>query len=73
MTARPAALGEEEAAAERPMLGLIPFIVLMLGLGVLAVTIAIAAWPGRQVTQPAGKSTAALEPGTAAPGWLERR
>jgi len=73
MTARPAQLGEEEAGTERAMLGLVPFILLMLGLGVLAVTIAIAAWPGRQITQPAGKTVAVVEPGTAAPGWLERR
>lgn len=73
MTARPAQLGEEERGSDRMMLGLVPFLLLMFGLGVLAVTIAIAAWPGRQAAQPASKSAAQAEPGTAAPGWLERR
>ena len=73
VTARPAQLGEEERGSDRMMLGLVPFLLLMFGLGVLAVTIAIAAWPGRQAVQPASKSAAQAEPGTAAPGWLERR
>jgi hypothetical protein len=48
----------------------------MFGLAVMAVAIAVAAWPGGR---PVAQGQAAAAPnqvtatGTAAPGWLERR
>ena len=44
---------------ERSLLGLVPFVLLMLGLGVLALAIAVAAWPGRQLVPAQGRSAAA--------------
>ena len=73
LTARPAQ--EEEAdGLSRPLLGLIPFALLMFGLAVMAVAVAVAAWPGRRpVAQGQAAANQAAATGTAAPGWLERR
>lgn len=43
------------------MLGLVPFVTLMIGLGVLAIAIALAAWPGRTASQSAARPTAERE------------
>ena len=50
-------------------LGTLPVLVLMAVLAVLAVAIIIAAVPGRRHYAQPGSAT---EPGTAAPGWLDR-
>jgi len=49
LMAPPAPIGGEQKTAHRPLLGLIPFLMVMFGLGILAIAIAIAiaAWPGR--------------------------
>jgi len=70
LTARPSQ-PDIEPGHGRPLLGIVPFALLMLGLAVLAVAIAITAWPGRSPVQAA--RAAATEAGTAAPGWLDRR
>ena len=71
LTARPSHLDAEDHGHGRPSLGIVPFALLMLGLAVLAVAIAITAWPGSRPVQAA--RAVAAEPGTAAPGWLDRR
>ena len=53
----------------RLSLGIIPFMLLILGMGVLAVAIMVVAWPGRRGQYPA-RPTPAAEVGTAAPGWI---
>lgn len=73
LTARPANLEAETRGQERVLLGLLPFLLLMLGLAVLSVAIAVAAWPGRQPLASAKPTPAAAQPGTAPPGWLARR
>ena len=61
----------EAASTARPLLGMIPFLLLMMALGVLAVAIMVAAFPGQ--VRPAPKSQPAVqEQGTAAPGWLKQ-
>lgn len=72
VTARPLNLEAEAHGQGRPLLGLIPFVLLMIGLGVLAIAIAVAAWPGRQPAAPKEQAVRNV-PGTAAPGWLQRR
>jgi len=60
----------EAASQARPLLGIIPFMLLMLALGVMAVSIMIAAFPGQ--ARPTAKPRPAVqEQGTAAPGWLK--
>ncbi len=55
----------------RLSLGIIPYILLMIGMGVLAVAIMIVAWPGRRGEYPARPAPApASEIGTAPPGWM---
>lgn len=61
LTARPANLGSDEVTPRRPLLGLVPFVLLMLALGVLAAAIAVAAWPGRPTAKPAAPRVAAEE------------
>lgn len=75
LTAQPAKLGADERPRERPLLGLVPFLLLMVGMGVLAVAIAVAAWPGRHSLRaaPAAASATRLAPETAATVTLERR
>jgi hypothetical protein len=53
----------------RLSLSTLPFLALILALGVLAVAFAIAAWPGRETPRPKPPER---EFGTAPPGWLER-
>lgn len=72
LTARPSHVEDEDHGQGRPLLGLVPFGLLMLGLAVLAVAIAVAAWPDRQ-TAPAPQPQPEREAGTAPPGWLDRR
>ncbi|WP_114229081.1 MULTISPECIES: hypothetical protein [Sphingomonas] len=65
LTAFPAQHGSDDGRkAERMMLGLVPFVLLMLGLGIMSVAIAVAAWPGRHVAQAAPVRTVAAKPAT---------
>ncbi len=57
-----------EPERPRALLSTLPFLVLMMALGILAAAIIFAAWPGRSARRPA---PAAQEQGTAAPGWFE--
>ena len=61
MTALPAKVGGEELGQDRVLLGLVTFMLLMLGLGVLAVAIAITAWPGRKPAHSTPVKAAAAE------------
>ena len=58
----------EAASGARPLLGMVPFMLLMFALGVLAVAIMIAAYPGQ--VHPAKAPQPVKEDGVAAPGWL---
>jgi len=71
LTARPAQVDENAHGQGRPLLGIVPFALLMFGLAVMAIAIAVAAWPGRRATT-ASQPAAAAQSGTAAPGWLKR-
>ena len=51
------------------MMGMVPFLVLIIGLAVIAVAIFIAAWPGGQREQEAEPPP--REVGTAPPGWID--
>jgi hypothetical protein len=63
----------EPAAEPRPLLEIIPYAALMLGLAVMAVAIIALAWPGRTVSQPAPKSApVTVEVGTALKGWMDQ-
>ena len=58
-----------EAEPERLLLGMVPFLALIIGLAVIAVAVFIAAWPG-------GRDERAGQPeereiGTAPPGWID--
>lgn len=67
--ARPdAATRPEAASSARPLLGMVPFMLLMLALGILAVAIMVAAYPGQH---PAKAPEPVKEEGTAPPGWLK--
>ena len=57
-----------EPESPRALLSTLPFLVLMAVLGVLAVAIILAAWPGRSARRAA---PAEQEQGTAAAGWFE--
>ena len=61
--------GAEPASRSRPLLGIVPFMLLMAVLAVMVVAIMIAAYPGQ--VHPAASPSAAPEPGTAQPGWLK--
>ena len=68
---RPAAEPEREA---RPLLDIIPYIALMLGLAVMAAAIIVLAWPGGS-TPPAAAARpepVEVEIGTAPKGWIDR-
>lgn len=55
--------------APRFLLSTLPFLTLIAGLAVLAVAIAVAAWPGRQ--GPPKREVAVHELGTAEKGWFQ--
>ena len=55
--------------APRFLLSTLPFLVLFAGLAVMAVAIAIAAWPGQQTTHKS--QTEARELGKAPKGWFQ--
>jgi len=57
--------------APRLSLSTLPFIALLAALAVLAVAIAVAAWPGREHPQAQIKPQP-REYGTAPPGWLDQ-
>lgn len=56
----------------RPLLGIVPYAMLMLSLGVLAIAIMMLAWPGNRLPAPA-QAAVATETGTAAKGWFPRQ
>lgn len=55
----------------RPLLGIVPYFLLMVGLGILAVAIMAVAWPGNRLPI-APQSPATAEIGTAPKGWMDR-
>lgn len=59
----------EAASHSRATLGMIPFMLLMFALGVMAIAIMIAAYPGQ--VRPAEATRPVQEEGTAPPGWLK--
>ena len=61
-------VGRMDPDSPEPTLGTIPFLLMMAAFAVLAVGIAILAWPVHEQPHPA---KAAREAGTAAPGWLD--
>ena len=64
--------GSKLAGERRPLLGIIPYALLMMSLAVLAIAIFVLAWPGRTVRQmPAAPVPA--EVGTAQSGSIDRR
>ena len=56
---------------ERALLSTLPFLALIVGLGVVAVAVMFAAWPGRQQAAPQRQSAATSGGGVAAPGWFD--
>jgi hypothetical protein len=59
-----------EPEAPRLMLSTIPFLILIMALGVITAAIAVAAWPGQRYAR--SEPRAAAQQGTAAAGWIER-
>jgi hypothetical protein len=59
-----------EPETPRFSLSTLPFLALLAGLGVMAVAIAIAAWPGNQ-PPPVVYAAVQAERGVAPPGWFE--
>jgi hypothetical protein len=69
---KPAAANDDEAAEPRPLLDIVPYVALMLGLAVLAAAIIVLAWPNRTVPQPAPvREPVEVEIGTAPKGWID--
>ncbi|WP_338501682.1 hypothetical protein V6R86_02215 [Sphingomonas kaistensis] len=66
------AANDDEEAAPRPFLDVIPYAALMIGLAVLAAAIIVLAWPGRPAPQPAQpREPIEVEIGTAPKGWID--
>jgi hypothetical protein len=63
--ARPRSQPEEP----RLLLSTLPFLVLTVALGLLALAIIVAAWPGRERPHPRAETA---EPGTAPPDWFDK-
>lgn len=59
-----------EPETPRFTLSTLPFLALLIALGVMAAAIAVIAWPGNQ-PPPVIHAAAAQEQGVAAPGWFE--
>ena len=58
----------------RPSLTFIPYVLVLAGLAILAVTIMIMAWPGRRAAPPPPPAHATtVDVGTAPKGWLPAR
>lgn len=60
-----------QPAGTQPWLSTIPFIAILLVLGILAAAIIFIAFPGRQPVQ-GPKQAPVHEPGVAAPGWYQK-
>lgn len=60
---------EEKEPESRPLLDLLPYAALMLGLAVLAAAIIAMAWPGRPTPQTAARPEP-VEVGLAPKGWI---
>jgi hypothetical protein len=65
--------GSDTFSQGRPLLGIVPYALLMMSLAVLAATIIVLAWPGRTLTRPAEPAPAVAVPGTAEKGWMDGR
>nr|WP_314442245.1 hypothetical protein [uncultured Sphingomonas sp.] len=65
----------DDAAEEtRPLLDIIPYAALMIGLAVLAAAIIALAWPGRTGNRPAAqREPVEVEIGTAPKGWIDEQ
>lgn len=61
----------EEPRETRPFLDIVPYVVLMLGLGVLAVAIIVLAIPTRTATKTPPSEPVMVEVGTAPKGWID--
>lgn len=64
--------GGESAGETRPLLDIIPYAALMLGLAVIAIAIIAMAWPGRNIGKAPPEPAPASEVGTAPKGWIDR-
>lgn len=56
----------------RPLLGIVPYALLLISLAVLAAAIIVLAWPGRTVPQPPAAPVQS-EVGRAEKGWINER
>lgn len=63
--------GSHQPSQSRPLLGIVPYAMLMLSLAVLAIAIFILAWPGRSIEQQPRPAATASEVGTAPKGWID--
>lgn len=61
----------EPAEEPRPLLDIVPYAVLMIGLALLALAIIVLAWPGREAAQPKAPEPVVTEVGTAPKGWID--
>jgi hypothetical protein len=62
-----------EAPDKRPLLDIVPYAALMLGLAIMAMAIIVLAWPGRYAGQPSARAAPVSEVGTAPKGWIDGR
>lgn len=54
------------------MLGIVPYVLLMMSLAVLAAAIIVLAWPGRTVQQAPPAAPVPSEIGRAEKGWIDQ-
>jgi hypothetical protein len=65
---------DQRRGETRPLLELVPYAALMIGLAVLAIAIMVLAWPGRSVTaNQRQEKPVTVEVGTAPKGWIDQR
>ena len=69
----PTPLRGQPGEPPRPLLGVIPYFLLMIGLAVLAAAVIVVAWPGRVSSPPAATVAPPAEIGTAPKGWMPRQ
>ncbi len=68
---RRAQASRTQPESPRLLLSTLPFLALIVGLGVVAVAVMFAAWPGRQQVQAGRTAAEASGGGVAAPGWFD--